>query len=127
MPTYDYKCLKCGKLFEVRKKMKDPPRAKCPKCGAKAERQLSGGHGIHFKGTGFYETDYKRAGEKKDGKDGGKDSPGSSASSGSSGSSGSPGSSGSSGSSGSPGSSGSSGSAGSSGSSGSSSAAGPGA
>ena len=107
MPTYDYKCLKCGALFEVRQKMKDAPKAKCPKCGAKAERQLSGGHGIHFKGTGFYETDYKRAGEKKDGKDGGKDS---------SGPSGSPGSSGSSGSSGSPKS---------PGSSGSSSAAGP--
>ena len=106
MPTYDYKCLKCGTLFEVRQKMKDPPRAKCPKCGAQAERQLSGGHGIHFKGTGFYETDYKRAGEKKDRKDGGKDSPGSSGSSGSSGPSES------SGSSGSPGSSGSSSTAG---------------
>jgi len=109
MPTYDYKCLKCGALFEVLQKMKDAPKAKCPKCGAKAERQISGGHGIHFKGTGFYETDYKRAGEKKDKKEGAKDSPGSSGSTASSGSSGS------------------SGSSDSSGSSGSSSAAGPGA
>jgi len=64
MPTYDYKCPKCGTGFEPFQKMKDPPVAKCPKCGGKAERQLSGGHGIVFKGSGFYETDYKRAGEK---------------------------------------------------------------
>jgi putative FmdB family regulatory protein len=75
MPTYDYKCPKCGTLFERVQKMKDPHVAKCPKCGAKAERQLSGGHGIVFKGSGFYETDYKRAGEKKDKKEGPKDSP----------------------------------------------------
>lgn len=73
MPTYDYKCLKCGTRFEVFQKMKDPPVAKCPKCGAKAERQLSGGHGIVFKGSGFYETDYKRAGEKRPEHDGPKD------------------------------------------------------
>ena len=79
MPTYDYKCPKCGTVFERVQKMKDPHVAKCPKCGAKAERQLSGGHGIVFKGSGFYETDYKRAGEKKAGKEeGSKDSPSSS-------------------------------------------------
>lgn len=88
MPRYDYKCPACGTLFEVLQKMKDPPKAKCPHCGAKAERQLSGGHGIHFKGSGFYETDYKRAGEKKDKKDGGKDSSGAAGTSGSSPSSG---------------------------------------
>lgn len=77
MPTYDYKCPKCATRFERVQKMKDPHVAKCPKCGAKAERQLSGGHGIVFKGSGFYETDYKRAGEKKDKdkKEGPKDSP----------------------------------------------------
>lgn len=67
MPTYDYKCPKCGTVFEVVHKMSARHVAKCPKCGSKAERQLSGGHGIVFKGTGFYETDYKRKGEKKDG------------------------------------------------------------
>lgn len=71
MPTYEYKCPKCGTVFEVVQKMKDKPAANCPKCRAKAERQMSGGHGIHFKGTGFYETDYKRAGEKKPASDGG--------------------------------------------------------
>ena len=95
MPTYDYKCPKCGTLFERVQKMKDPHVAKCPKCGAKAERQLSGGHGIVFKGSGFYETDYKRAGEKKDTKEGAKDStasPGSPPSTGTSGPSSTPGS-----------------------------------
>ena len=71
MPTYEYKCPKCETVFEVVQKMKDRPSAKCPKCRAKAERQLSGGHGIHFKGSGFYETDYKRAGEKKPASEGG--------------------------------------------------------
>ena len=64
MPTYEYKCPK-GHLFE-----KTFPRissrrfAKCPVCGKRAERQISGGAGIVFKGSGFYHTDYKRAGEK---------------------------------------------------------------
>jgi putative FmdB family regulatory protein len=71
MPTYEYKCPRCETVFDVVQKMKDKPAAKCPKCRAKAERQLSGGHGIHFKGTGFYETDYKRAGEKKPASEGG--------------------------------------------------------
>ena len=71
MPTYEYKCPKCETVFDVVQKMKEKPAAKCPKCRSKAERQLSGGHGIHFKGTGFYETDYKRAGEKKPASDGG--------------------------------------------------------
>jgi putative FmdB family regulatory protein len=73
MPTYDYKCRKCGTVFELFQKMSDPPEATCPKCGGKAERQLSGGHGIVFKGSGFYETDYKRAGAKQGKKDGGPD------------------------------------------------------
>lgn len=60
MPTYDYKCPK-GHVFE-----KTFPRistqrfAKCPKCGERAERQISGGAGLVFKGSGFYQTDYKR-------------------------------------------------------------------
>ncbi len=70
MPTYDYKCPKCGTVFEVVHKMSERHVAKCPKCGTKAERQLSGGHGIVFKGTGFYETDYKRKGEKRPEHDG---------------------------------------------------------
>ena len=67
MPTYDYKCPKCGTVFELFQKMKEKPVAPCPKCGTKAERQLSGGHGIVFKGSGFYETDYKRKGKPSGG------------------------------------------------------------
>ena len=95
MPTYDYKCPDCETVFEVFQRMKDAPKAKCPKCGAKAERQLSGGHGLVFKGSGFYETDYKRAGEKRgkqeksETKEGGKPSSGGAGPSGASGASGS--------------------------------------
>jgi putative FmdB family regulatory protein len=81
MPTYEYKCPKCETVFDVFQKMTDKHAAKCPKCKAKAERQLSGGHGIHFKGTGFYETDYKRKGEKRPAADGGAGSGGSASSS----------------------------------------------
>lgn len=60
MPTYDYKC-PAGHVFE-----KTFPRissqrfAKCRKCGRRAERQISGGAGLVFKGSGFYHTDYKK-------------------------------------------------------------------
>ena len=64
MPTYEYKCPKCGTRFERVQKITARPGAPCPKCGTKAERLISGGHGLVFKGSGFYETDYKRPGEK---------------------------------------------------------------
>ena len=66
MPTYEYKCPK-GHLFEKFSQTITSKRtATCPTCGRKAERQLSGGGGLVFKGSGFYITDYKRAGEKKE-------------------------------------------------------------
>lgn len=66
MPTYEYKCPK-GHLFEKFSPTITSKRtATCPTCGRKAERQLSGGGGLVFKGSGFYITDYKRAGEKKE-------------------------------------------------------------
>ena len=65
MPTYEYKC-PSGHAFEkFSPSMTDERHAKCPECGKKAERQISGGAGLVFKGSGFYITDYKRAGEKK--------------------------------------------------------------
>ena len=60
MPTYDYKCSKCGNHFEKFEKMSEEPLESCPKCGGQAHRLLGGGSGIIFKGTGFYETDYKK-------------------------------------------------------------------
>ena len=63
MPTYEYKC-PAGHVFEKRFPRISTQRfAKCPKCGKRAERQISGGAGIVFKGSGFYQTDYKRKAE----------------------------------------------------------------
>jgi len=61
MPTYGYKCPKCGHEYEKLQKMSDNNRAKCPNCGTRGIRVISGGAGVVFKGSGFYETDYKRA------------------------------------------------------------------
>jgi len=65
MPTYDYRCPSCGTEFEKFQKMSDPPVAPCPSCGADAERRLSAGAGLLFKGSGFYITDYRGEGYKK--------------------------------------------------------------
>jgi putative FmdB family regulatory protein len=62
MPTYEYRCDACSHEFEEFQYIKDEPLKKCPKCGKKKLRRLiSGGAGIVFKGSGFYETDYKRS------------------------------------------------------------------
>ncbi|MGD8496233.1 MAG: zinc ribbon domain-containing protein [Gemmatimonadales bacterium] len=66
MPTYEYRC-ENGHEFEAFQKMSDEPIDVCPECGAPAERKISSGAGLVFKGSGFYITDYKRAGEKKKG------------------------------------------------------------
>ncbi|HEX6588827.1 MAG TPA: zinc ribbon domain-containing protein [Longimicrobiales bacterium] len=89
MPTYEYRCPK-GHEFEVFQRISDEPGAVCPECGEKAERQLSAGAGLLFKGSGFYITDYRSDSYKKAAggdKSGGSDSK--SKGTGSSGSSGS--------------------------------------
>ena len=58
MPTYDYRCPN-GHQFEVFQRMSDDPISECAECGARAERQISGGAGFLFKGEGFYITDYR--------------------------------------------------------------------
>ncbi len=66
MPTYEYACSACGHAYEVFEGIKSKPNTKCPKCKkAKAERIISGGAGIIFKGSGFYSTDY-RSGKYKE-------------------------------------------------------------
>jgi len=61
LPTYDYECLACAHKFELFQQMIAKPIKKCPKCKAnKAKRLIGSGMGIIFKGSGFYETDYKR-------------------------------------------------------------------
>ncbi|NIA23282.1 MAG: zinc ribbon domain-containing protein [Proteobacteria bacterium] len=60
MPTYSYKCSKCGFVFDVFKKMSDNSDEKCPRCGALASKTISQNNGgVIFKGHGFYITDYK--------------------------------------------------------------------
>lgn len=60
MPTYEYKCSRCGS-FEMWQSMKDEPLKNCPKCGSPAERLISAGAGFVLKGAGFYQNDYKNA------------------------------------------------------------------
>ena len=62
MPTYEYACPQ-GHEFELFQKMSDKPRTKCPVCGKLAVRKISGGAGLHFKGSGFYITDYGKDGK----------------------------------------------------------------
>ena len=59
MPTYEYECEECGKVFDKVHKMTEKPRVKCPKCGRRAKKLIGTGAGIIFKGDGFYATDYR--------------------------------------------------------------------
>ena len=66
MPTYQYECGACGHGVENLQSMADKKLRKCPKCGKlKLHRLIGAGSGIIFKGTGFYETDYKRKNDPK--------------------------------------------------------------
>jgi len=58
MPNYDYKCPHCG-VFEAFQKMSEPSLEECPQCGSPVKRMIGSGSGIIFRGSGFYETDYK--------------------------------------------------------------------
>lgn len=64
MPTYEYRCAK-GHEFEQFQRMSEPPLDTCPVCGAAAERLLSAGAGLLFKGSGFYITDYRNESYRK--------------------------------------------------------------
>jgi putative FmdB family regulatory protein len=66
MPTYDYKCDACGYEFEEMQSFKADPLKTCVKCGKDALRRLFGtGAAVLFKGSGFYETDYRSESYKK--------------------------------------------------------------
>jgi putative FmdB family regulatory protein len=60
MPTYEYLCDRCGHEFELFQSMTDRVRRKCPECGEpKLKRLIGRGAGVIFKGSGFYQTDYR--------------------------------------------------------------------
>jgi len=60
MPTYEYRCHACSHQFEEFQSIKAAPLVKCPKCAKnKLVRLISGGAAIVFKGSGFYQTDYR--------------------------------------------------------------------
>jgi len=66
MPTYEYICKACKNEFELFQSMKDSPKRKCPKCGKNAlERKIGLGAAVLFKGSGFYQTDYRSDAYKK--------------------------------------------------------------
>ncbi len=99
MPTYDYECDACGHRFELFQSISADPEKKCPECKKLKLRRLIGtGAAVMFKGSGFYQTDYRSDSYKKSasadskttssgGSSGSSESSGSSSSSGSSGSS----------------------------------------
>ncbi len=60
MPTYEYECEACGHQFEEFQSFKSRPRRTCPACRKrKVKRRIGAGSGIIFRGSGFYETDYR--------------------------------------------------------------------
>ena len=66
MPTYDYECDACGHEFELFQSISDAVKRKCPECGKLKLRRLFGtGAAVMFKGSGFYETDYRSDSYKK--------------------------------------------------------------
>jgi putative FmdB family regulatory protein len=66
MPTYDYECDACGHSFELFQSISEPVKKKCPECGKPKLRRLIGtGAAVVFKGSGFYQTDYRSDSYKK--------------------------------------------------------------
>ena len=82
MPTYDYECKACGHTFEKFQSITASAVRKCPECGKlKVKRLIGTGAGVIFKGSGFYQTDYRSSSYQSDAK---KDTPSSSSESSSS-------------------------------------------
>lgn len=65
MPTYDYKCTNCSHTFEIFQSMKDDALKECPKCKGELKRLIGIGVQPIFKGSGFYQTDYKNNSNSK--------------------------------------------------------------
>jgi putative FmdB family regulatory protein len=69
MPIYEYRCPD-GHTFELFQRMTDPPPSGCEICGAGPVEKVLYPVAVHFKGSGFYSTDYGRGNRKREGKDG---------------------------------------------------------
>lgn len=73
MPTYDYQCAACGHKLEIFQNITAAPKRKCPNCKRrKLVRLIGSGSGIIFRGTGFYQTDYRSKEYKKASEEDGK-------------------------------------------------------
>lgn len=68
LPTYEYRCLKCKHTFEQFQSMKDEPLKICPNCKGELKRLIGAGAGTIFRGSGFYQTDYKNNSAKTESK-----------------------------------------------------------
>jgi putative FmdB family regulatory protein len=79
VPIYEYRCPN-GHVFEIFQRMDDPPPEKCEVCGASPVERVLYPVAVHFKGSGFYSTDYgrsrKRGGGKESSDGGGSDGGG---------------------------------------------------
>ena len=65
MPTYEYESLERGHRFEEFQSITEPPLERCPHCGGPVRRRIGAGAGVLFKGSGFYQTDYRSESYRK--------------------------------------------------------------
>jgi len=65
MPIYEYRCESCQHELETIQKISDPPLRDCPSCGEPALKKKISAAGFRLKGSGWYETDFKTGGQKK--------------------------------------------------------------
>jgi len=64
MPIYEYRCASCGHEMEKLQRLSDPDLTECPACGEAALTRLVSAAGFRLKGSGWYETDFKKDGKK---------------------------------------------------------------
>lgn len=68
MPTYEYRCPKCGS-FDRFQKITEPALTECPECGSPVQRVITGGLGVIYRGSGYYTTDHRSAEYQKKAKE----------------------------------------------------------
>lgn len=64
MPIYEYRCQSCNHDLEVMQKLSDPELSDCPACGQPQLKKLISAVGFRLKGSGWYETDFKKGNQK---------------------------------------------------------------